>query len=58
MYLQMVQPDFWSPLEPFPVISASFKMETPLVQQCEKDGQEDVQYDTISIMTIVYSRTT
>lgn len=36
-------------------------METPLIQQCEKDekdGQEDVQYDTISIMTIVYSRTT
>lgn len=32
-------------------------METPLVQQNEEDGQEDEQYDTISNMTIVYSRT-
>lgn len=31
-------------------------METPLVQQCEKDGQEDAQNVTMSIMTIVYSR--
>lgn len=32
-------------------------VETPLVQQCEKDGQEDAQHDTISIRINVYSRT-
>lgn len=32
-------------------------VETPLVQQCEKDDQEDVQYDPISIITIVSTST-
>lgn len=32
-------------------------VETSLVQQCEKDDQENVQYDPISIITIVSTST-